>query len=242
MKTWKMAIVLLGFFWVSACKKPEDRSCFKRSGELSDRTVFLGNFNRLDLRERMQFVLIQDSLNKVVIQGGKNLLNLVEVTETDGLVTIINKNRCNYLRNYAVPTVEIHFTRLINLNFEGTELLYNEDTLITDYLSLTLKDGGGKVDLKVNALDIKVENTYGWGNLTLQGATQTLRANLMGDGFFDMQHINVTNTLKILSVSSRDQYIRAEGIPLHAQIEGIGNILYWGEPSAISAISMEKGI
>jgi len=234
MKTWKIVVVLIASLSVAACKKPEDRSCFKRSGDLSERTVFLGNFNRLDLRERMKFVLIQDSSNKVVIQGGKNLLNFVEVTENDGLVTVMNQNRCNYWRNYALPTVEIHCTRLINLNFEGTEMLYNEDTLITDYLTLTLKDGGGTVDLKVKALDIKAENTYGWGNLVLHGSTQSLRANLMGDGAFDFKGLKVSNALKILTVSSRDQKIRADGIPLQVQIDGVGNVRYWGIPSGIS--------
>ena len=233
MKTWQIVIVFMGSLWFTACKKPEDRSCFKRSGELSERSVFLGNFNRLDLRERMKFVLMQDSTNKVVIQGGKNLLNFVEVTENDGLVTVVNNNRCNYWRNYAIPTVEIHYTRLINLNFEGTERLYNADTLITDYLTLTLKDGGGTVDLKVKALDIKAENTYGWGNLVLHGSTQSLRANLMGDGAFDFQGLKVSNVLKILTVSSRDQKIGADGIPLQVQIDGVGNVRYWGTPSGI---------
>lgn len=241
MKTWKIVVVLIGALWLSACKKPEDRSCFKRSGELSERTVFLGNFNRLDLRERMKFVLIQDSTNKVVIQGGKNLLNFVEVTENEGLVTVLNQNRCNYWRNYAMPTVEIHFSQLINLKFEGTERLYNQDTLITDYLTLTLKDGGGTVDLKVKAIDIKAENTYGWGNLVLHGSTQSLRANLMGDGAFNFQKLKVTNELKILTVSSRDQQIRADGIPLQVQIDGVGNVRYWGIPSGISLNNYGSG-
>jgi hypothetical protein len=55
----------------------------------------------------------------------------------------------------------------------------------------------------------------------------------MGDGCFDVKQLNVTNSLKILTVSSRDQSIRAEGISLQAQIDGIGNILYWGTPSNI---------
>ena len=234
MKRWNVIFIGLSLLYSSSCKKPENRTCFKTSGDFSERSVFLGAFNRLDLRERMQFVLIQDSMNKVVIQGGKNLLNLVEVTENDGLVTVVNHNRCNFWRNYAMPTVEIHFTRLINLNFEGTERLYNQDTLFTDYLTLTLKDGGGTVDLKVKALDIKAENTYGWGNMVLRGTTQTLRANLMGDGSFDVEGLHVSNSLKWITVSSRDQKIRADGVPLQVQIDGSGNVRYWGNPSSIS--------
>jgi hypothetical protein len=141
-----------------------------------------------------------------------------------------------------MPTVEIHFTRLINLNFEGTERLYNQDTLFTDYLTLTLKDGGGTVDLKVKALDIKAENTYGWGNMVLRGTTQTLRANLMGDGSFDVEGLHVSNSLKWITVSSRDQKIRADGVPLQVQIDGSGNVRYWGNPSSISLNKYGSGV
>jgi hypothetical protein len=232
---------MMGLLGLVSCKKPENRSCFKRSGDFSERTISLGNFNRLDLRERMEFVLIQDSTNKVVIEGGKNLLNLVEVTENEGLVTIVNQNRCNFLRKFAIPTVVIHFTRLINLKFEGTERLYNLDTLITDYLTLTFKDGGGTIDIKVKASDIKAENTNGWGNLVLHGSTQSLRAILMGDGAFDFQGLMVSNALKILTVSSRDQKIGADGIPLQVQIDGVGNVRYWGIPSSIFLNSYGSG-
>jgi hypothetical protein len=227
---WYCIVILI---WLTACKKAPYRSCFKTSGNESERTVTVGDFNRLFLSERMNFVLIQDSTNQVVVKGGENLLQLIEITNEDGLLTITNKNRCNYLRNFDVPLVEIHLTKLVNLHIEGSEKLTNKDTLFTDYLTLTLRDGAGTVDLTLKTIDIKAENTYGWANLTLKGETQTLRANLMGDGCFDVKQLNVTNSLKILTVSSRDQSIRAEGISLQAQIDGIGNILYWGTPSNI---------
>lgn len=230
----KLLLAGLFFSCLTACKKAPYRSCFKKSGKESERTVALGYFDRLFLSERMNFVLIQDSTNKVVVKGGENLLQLVEINNEDGLLTITNKNRCNYLRKYDVPLVEIHLTKVINLHVEASELLTNEDTLITDYLTITMRDGAGTVDLTINTLDVKVENTYGWANLKLSGITESIRATLMGDGFFDLKQLQVNNTLKILSVSSRDQYIRAEGIPLQAQIDGIGNILYWGTPSSIS--------
>jgi len=185
--------------------------------------------------------LIQDSTNKVVIKGGENLLQLIEISNVDGLLTIKNKNRCNYLRKYEVPLVEIHLTKIINMHLEVSGTLTNQDTLVTDYLTITARDGAGNFDLTVKAIDIKAENTYGWANLTLKGETQTLRANLMGDGFFDMKELNITHSLNILSVSSRDQCIRAEGIALKVQIDGIGNILYWGNPSAVFYNKYGKG-
>ncbi|MBM3163953.1 MAG: DUF2807 domain-containing protein [Bacteroidetes bacterium] len=224
----------LFFFVVLSCRKANERSCFKRSGDPSFRTVVLGSFNRLFLREHIKYVLVQDSTDQVIVRGGANLIPFIEIDEVDGLVTVVNKNRCNFLRNYDIPTVEIHFTRLINLHFEGTEELYNLDTISTDYLTITLRDGAGTIDLTLNAIDIKAENTNGWGSMVLRGSTQSLRANLMGDGAFHFEELKVLNSLKILTVSSREQKIRAEAIPLQVQIDGMGNIRYWGYPSTIS--------
>lgn len=224
-----------------ACKKAEDRRCLKFSGDYTERTLPLEAFNRLDLREHIHFVLIQDSTNQLIIKGGKNLLSWVEVTQDQGLVTVSNRNRCNYLRKYAIPTVEIHVTNLINILYQGTETCINEDTLTTNYLTLTFRDGGGSMDLNVKALDIKAENTHGWGNLVVQGVCQTFRANLMGDGAFDARKLTVTNALKIITVSSRDQWFYVQDIPLSVQIEGIGNVRYLGHPSGIFLNKYGKG-
>jgi hypothetical protein len=195
----------------------------------------------LHLKEHLSYKLIQDSTNKVIVRGGNNLLNFVEVIGENGQLTIENKNRCNYLRSYEIPEVEIHYTKLINILFEGTEHLYNEDTLITDYLTLTLRDGAGHMELNVKAIDINAINTHGWGHLTLKGETQTLRGNLMGDGKFDFSQVTVSNQVKLITSSSIDQRVKAVGIPLNVELNGIGNVYYYGLPSVINKVQYGEG-
>jgi hypothetical protein len=226
---------------VCSCKKPEQRACFKKSGELSIRTYDFGSFNQLHLKEHLSYKLVQDSINKVIVRGGNNLLNFVEVIGENGQLTIENKNRCNYLRSYEIPEVEIHYTKLINILFEGTERLYNEDTLITDYLTLTLRDGAGHMELNVQAIDINAINTHGWGRLTLKGETQTLRGNLMGDGKFDFRQMSASNHVKLITSSSTDQWVKADGIPLNVELNGIGNVYYYGLPSVINKVQYGEG-
>lgn len=233
--------ILIFSILLFSCKKAEDRACFKNLGELSGRTYAFGTFNQLHLKEHIVYKLIQDSTNKVVVRGGNNLLNFVEVSGEHGVLTVVNKNRCNYLRSYEIPEVEIHYTKLINILFEGTERLYNEDTLITDYLTITLRDGAGHMDLKVKATDINAVNTHGWGSLTLKGKTQTLRGNLMGDGKFDFSQLSATNQVKLITSSSVDQQINAEGVPLNVELNGIGNIYYYGQPSVINTVQYGSG-
>lgn len=236
---WYNLLILIAL--LGSCKKPDERACFKKSGELAIKVYEFGAFNQLHLKEHLTYKLVQDSTNKVLVRGGKNLLNFIQVIGEHGLLTIENKNRCNYLRSYEIPEVEIHYTKLINILFEGTERLYNEDTLITDYLTLTLRDGAGHMDLNVQAIDINAINTHGWGSLTLKGETQTLRGHLMGDGKFDFSQITSTNQVKLITVSSMDQQVNAAGIPLSVELNGIGNVYYFGLPSLINNVQYGSG-
>lgn len=226
---------------VFSCGKPEERACFKKAGEMAIKVYEFGAFNQLHLKEHLTYKLIQDSTNKVLVRGGNNLLNFVEVMAENGVLTVENKNRCNYLRSYEIPEVEIHYTKLINILFEGTERLYNEDTLITDYLTLTLRDGAGHMNLNVKAMDINAINTHGWGRLTLSGETQSLRGNLMGDGSFDFSQLVATNQVKLITSSSMNQEVRAQGIPLNVELNGIGNVYYYGTPSVINKVQYGTG-
>lgn len=232
-----MILIALAF----SCRKPEERACFKKSGEMAIKVYEFGAFNQLHLNEHLTYKLIQDSTNKVLVRGGNNLLNFVDVMAENGVLTVENKNRCNYLRSYEIPEVEIHYTKLINILFEGTEHLYNEDTLITDYLTLTLRDGAGHMNLNVKAMDINAINTNGWGSLTLRGKTQSLRGNLMGDGTFDFSQLSATNQVMLITSSSIDQLVNAEGVPLSVELNGIGNVYYYGTPSVINKVQYGTG-
>jgi hypothetical protein len=157
-------------FLVFSCKKPEDRTCFKLLGPETTKEIPLASFDRLDLREHVEYILIQDSLDKVVLKGGRNLLNLIEASVSDGLLTIENNNRCNFLRNAKkVVVAEIHFTSLINIRFIGTEPLRSQGTIHTDYLTFYSRDGAGDVILDVNAIEVNAEANLDPASTTTSG-------------------------------------------------------------------------
>jgi hypothetical protein len=97
------------------------------------------------------------------------------------------------------------------------------------------------MELNVKAIDINAINTHGWGHLTLKGETQTLRGNLMGDGKFDFSQVTVSNQVKLITSSSIDQRVKAVGIPLNVELNGIGNVYYYGLPSVINKVQYGEG-
>ncbi|WP_430403510.1 GIN domain-containing protein [Fluviicola sp.] len=220
-------IALLAF----SCKKPENRTCFKFSGSETTKEIPLASFNRLELKEHVEYVLIQDSLDKVVLKGGKNLLNLIEVNVADGLLTIENKNRCGFLRNAKkVVVAEIHFTKLINIRFIGTEPLRSQGTIYTDYFTFYSRDGAGEVNLDLNAILIDAEANHGWCNFTLTGVTQKARICAKSNSYCDVTGLTVTDSIYVASETVGDMKINADNLIIHGYITESGNIFYKGTP------------
>ncbi len=224
-------LFLFMLFVVFSCKKPENRTCFKLLGPETTKEIPLASFDRLDLREHIEFVLIQDSLDKVVLKGGRNLLNLIEVNVSDGLLMIKNKNRCNFLRNAKkVVVAEIHFTSLINIRFVGTEPLRSQGTIYTDYFTFYSRDGAGDVTLDVNAIQLNAEANHGWCNFTLTGITKNARICAKSNSYCDVTGLLVTDSIYVASETVGDIKINANNLMIHGYITESGNIFYKGIP------------
>lgn len=225
-----------------ACKKPEDRTCFKGVGSQSQKEILLESFNRMELKEHVEYELIQDSLDKVVLIGGKNLLNLIDVTVTDGSLKIQNRNRCTFLRNAKkVVKAEIHFTSLININFVGTEPLRSRGTINTDYFTFYSRDGAGDVVLDLKAIHIDSEADHGWCNYTFTGSTKTARICAKSNSYCDVSGLHIEDSVYVASETEGDIKLDASNIPLVGYLKEKGNIYYKGTPTVITIVQTGKG-
>ena len=64
---------------------------------------------KFELFKGIVYRFYQDTLRKVVIKGGENVVGLVDVKVKDYMVSVHNGNSCNFLRDYEDKiTVEIH--------------------------------------------------------------------------------------------------------------------------------------
>ncbi|ASS48123.1 MAG: hypothetical protein A3D31_00460 [Candidatus Fluviicola riflensis] len=234
-----VCLVVLGF---TGCKKPEDRKCFKSTGEDTELEIPLTEFDRLKLNSHVSYLLIQDSTDKVVIKGGKNVVKLVECKVTDKLLEITNKNKCAFLRNAKRELlVEIHFTNIINIHYEGSEYLKSEGTLNLDYFTLMVRDGAGPVELTLNSKVIDADISHGWGDYTLHGTTEFARISARSNGFCDVYDLTVTDSLYVASETPGHVRVRAEGIPLYGYIKSSGDVFYQGTPSVINIVQTGSG-
>lgn len=232
MKT--LTILFLTFVLVSACKKPEERTCFKFSGKIDSLDIQVESFNELNLGKRLNYNLVPDTINFIRIKGGSNLLRLVSHEVNQGILYIENQNRCDFLRDFSeILEVEIHFVHLNRVEGRISHNLNSLDTIRGTYFNLSLTGASGYANLLVNTEFINGFANDGNADYTFSGVTKYAHIQAHSNGFADARPLKVTEVLEVTSRSNRSIFCHAEGISLIVNIERTGSVYYTGNPSSI---------
>jgi hypothetical protein len=225
-----------------SCRKPEDRTCWKFTGKEVTVEYPLDDFHLMTLHSHMAFELIQDSLNKIEITGGENLVNLIDFSVKDGMLEIKNRNKCSFLRNAKKELlVRIHLTKIQNIHYEGSEYLKSVGQIKSDYFTLQIRDGAGPVSLNLKSVFIDADISHGWGDYTLTGETQSARLSARSNGYFDAFGLNITDSVYVASDTPGTIKVRADGIPFYGYAKNSGDVWYVGHPTVTNVILTGEG-
>ncbi len=232
-------VVLLLF----SCKKKEDRTCFKSWGDDIERTVDPGSFEKLFVSEHVIIELVQDTTCFLVLKGGENMLNLVEINvDDDKLLSIENKNHCSFLRGFKRKVeVEIHFDNLYNIHFEGSEPMTCRNTINSDYFTFLIRDGAGHVSLKLNSKEVWGTITHGWGDFTLTGKTGYANLDVRSNGYCDTRDLQINDSLRFISNTSANMFLDFDQVDVRGKIICNGNVYYTGIPSLLDVTNTGNG-
>ncbi len=228
----RLIIYFLLFICIFSCKKAQDRSCLKSTGKMGTKEISIPSCTKLELYENIEYVLIQDSLNKVVLIGGENLLNEISVTNSDETLTIKDMNNCNFLRSYSKKIIaEIHFKSISVVNYFGTKPLTNIGTLKLTEFSLNFNEGSGSVTLDINSDFVYANISNGYGDFTLTGSSNYANIKVNGNGYCNTYGLVVNDSISIVSNTVGSLKINADKLDLRAETKNGGNIYYLGAPS-----------
>jgi hypothetical protein len=242
MKVLKVAFLMLFFFQMTSCKKPENRSCSKWAGNSISKIIALPDFQQIEIHQRLKIELIQDTVSFMEVIAGENLVNFIDWTIVDGKLEIWNRNKCPFLR-YKKDEIllKIHFKELSMLIYWGSEQLSNKDTIQSNHLDVLMNDGAGDLDLTVVANSINVANPHGFANISLGGTCDFLRLDIDGYGRFDARQMLVSDSISVMYASNGISYLTANQIKLKAELSSAGDIWFYGQPSVIHKMRYSTG-
>ena len=105
---------LLSVMIYSGCGK--SGNCLTSTGKIIQEVRSVGAFDSIDVRDNVNVILIMDSVNKVVVESGKNIISGITTDVADHQLTIQNLNKCNWLRSYDKPlNVYISVKKLLKI-------------------------------------------------------------------------------------------------------------------------------
>jgi hypothetical protein len=226
----RSTLLFLLFGFLFSCKKAENRTCFKSTGQEIEKEVFLSPFHKVKLNFRIDYILVQDSLDKVVLRGGGNLLNHIQLQVENDCLTLKNDNKCSFLRSYQKKIIaEIHYTDITDLEYRGNESVRNIGVLKTSIFLFKMLEGTGSVNLNIEADHIRTY-TSGYGDFIFSGSAKYMNIVANSNSFCDVNEMAVTDSMTVISNTAGLLKIKPDLIKLRAETKRSGNIWYLGQP------------
>ena len=175
----------------ASCKDkigPED--CFMAAGKDATHEVVPGNFTAIDIGDRFKIELLQDTAQnpKVVLKGGKNVINNISVGVSNGVLTVKDRNVCNWTRDFNKKiTLQITCKQLHGITIKDACEISYSDTLFTDSLVI-FQRSTGTLNLAFNAGKLEV-NHEGLGQINLSGYAAVFVPVMFDGGKLMAQHL-----------------------------------------------------
>lgn len=230
-------LVLLSSLMISvtSCKKAP-----LTNGRIITETRTLGDFNTLYVYNNINVTLVNSDTSKIEITTGENLMSNIIAETIDGALYLKNENTMNWIRSYDIPLEAkiYHKSSISSIIYESVGSLKSEDYIINDSTSrfnLTIEDGNGDIDLKVNCKYFYLTSYFGSSQMSLEGNSNYLYVYHQGFGPIHCEAFPAEN-IDIHNHSTNNIFIQCEK-KLNSNIYGYGNVYYKGHPEIESYIS-----
>lgn len=242
----KYLFVILGILFYG-CDSDKGLNCFQAAGSTITQEVATASFSRIVVFERTQLFIEKGDTHKVVIETGENLLNDIEVSVTDGLLSIMNTNGCNLVRPYGITKVYVTTPNLTEIRNSSGLTIKSLGTL--DFPELVLlsedieeedafhTDGDFELDLDVTFLRIE---TSGLANFRLSGTATSATYNLLGSHTsIDARNVNSQDII-FFQRSSNHLYVNPLN-SLTGDIVNGGNVYSFNQPPVVNVTEQYTG-
>jgi len=189
-------------------------------------------FSSIDFKNIFDVVLVQDTVNKVLVTCGKNLQSYVSIGVINDVLTLDQDTKFNWSRKYQKINLEIHFSTIPQIiihapvNIKSKDNLKGDSFLLVDYEKLSEVD----IAMDVNSFYLYMSfdnfgyfkfkgncnyaSLWGWGSCTVRAdSLMTADCDVLQRGIGSV-YVNVSNQLTV-------------------SLDYSGNVYYTGTPASI---------
>ncbi|HEX8549317.1 MAG TPA: DUF2807 domain-containing protein [Cytophagaceae bacterium] len=217
---------------ITSCGGDDLGSCLKGTGTIVKKTISVQKFRTIYVEDNINLVFSYDKVQSVLVEAGENLIDNIEIEDSDNSIKISNKNTCNWLRSFKTPiNVYISSPSTCEIYKSSSGEITSKNTLKWEEIIIhQFSPGNIKLDVEVVGTDIDIN---GLGDVVINGTSGFVKANLYNlsstaYGVLDTRNL-ITNQFELLSDTQADCFVYSNG-SLNAYIKNIGNVHYFGNP------------
>ena len=223
-------IILISLVFLIACKKPNDRSCWKGAGKTVSEIRELPNKTVINIFDDADVLLIQDSLNYIEVESYSNLVSFIETNSIDTAIEIRDLNRCSFIRDKDIEnTVTVHYSNIEILNLYGTGKVTFMGEIIQNNLEINSYDSKSDFTLSISCHKLKCVFIDGSINAKIMGSSDSTYLYQSKHSIINASNLN-NSYLHFSNRSTGDGYVGPANI-LAVELLDVGNIYYLGNPT-----------
>lgn len=217
-----------------SCSKEKKCDCLKSTGDIITEIRTVSPFNQIQIEDKINVFLKQDTFYSVKVEAGENLLSDIITEVSDSILEIRNDNKCNWIRSYK-PEINVYITfkDLWHIKYlKGTGKVISEDTIHTHHFELDDFEGTGSLNFLVHADETFFKLHTGPADLKVSGVTNYNYLYTAGNGPADLSNLKAS-VVDVDSKSTANDYVWAVN-EINASIGYVGSVYYKGSPSIIT--------
>lgn len=234
-----LGIFILISFFLNSCNKENQFDCFKSTGKEVSEIRDLPSFNQITLENQINLNISQGANFNVEVIAGKNIIKNILTKVKNGILTIENNNKCNFVRGYKrviTVNVTVPFIKLVQNN--GVGVMTFDKNFHQDTISIKAESSG---DIILNGTYNEIiSSSHGNGDIYLNGICNTLFVYSNGTNYLHAENLTAKDYLFVETLSIGDCYVNLNSCQkFDYNIWSDGNIYYKG--SAVSFHSVGEG-
>jgi len=242
----KIVYIAIAFILL-ACDSENGSDCFKKEGSIVQRDIELAPFTEIVVFERVQLFIEEGPVQKVIIESGENLINDVEVKVEGNILSVVDNNTCNFIRDYDITKVYVtspNITKIRNSSsLEITSigvLSYPVLTLYSEnYENEDIYHTNGDFNLIINVGEIKITSN-GFSTFRLSGNADKAFFGLYAGNTRILAENLVVKELSLYHRSSNKMIVNPiESI--QGEIINIGNVIAKNRPPIVEVEELFMG-
>jgi len=233
------------FILLISCNKENVNNCLQTAGEIIQQEITVDSFDKILVNKRVELIITDGPVQKVVIETGKNLLPDIEVKVVNKQLILTNNNTCNIFRDYGLTKIHVTSPNINTIRNASEQRVISNGTLT--YPSLYLRSSGEKKKFLATGdwhLTIENEKVIIWANgvanFYINGSSNNLNIDFTdGDTRFEGKNFIVQN-IDVKNVSSNDIIIFPVE-SLTGSIHSVGDVISYNRPPIVDVDILSEG-